>query len=134
MLLHTDLARYSDALPYLAWAQDAARENNDPDLAAHVLACRSFLTSFSGGSPAVAADFAEAAVTASVDGRVSPTTRGCVAAISSRQFAVLGDEREVARVRRLAQAALPTNAAAARRLWAEVVAVTPPSSRSSPSR
>jgi hypothetical protein len=46
-------------------APEVARENNDPDLAAYLLACRSFLTSFSGGSPAVAA---EAAVTASVDG------------------------------------------------------------------
>lgn len=69
------------------------RENHDPDLAAYVLAGRAFLTQFSGGSPAMAADFAEAAVSASIDGRASPTTCGSVAAISSRQLAVLGDER-----------------------------------------
>ncbi len=240
VLLFTDLARYSDALPYLTLAQDAARENNDPDLAAYLLAGRAFLTSLSGGSPAVAADFAEAAVSASIDGRACPTTRGCVAAVSSEMLAVLGDERgsrtrldtardavaghdpdpawagvgtfdsakatayeggnlvrlgrygdavaaldtalaaleptmhrhrctalidraeahlaadqvdascvdaaaalsiaahtghvlSVARVRRLAEAALPTKAAAARGLWAEVLAVAPISPHSSPS-
>ncbi len=93
VLLSTDLARYCDALPYLALAQDAARENNDPDLAAYLLAGRAFLTSLSGGSPAVAADLAEAAVSASIDGRACPTTRGCVAAASSEMLAILGDER-----------------------------------------
>lgn len=92
-LIGTDQARYSDALPYLALTQKAARENNDPDLTAVVLACRAFLTSFSGGNPVIAADFAEAAVNASIDGTTSPTTRGWVAAVYSEQLAVLGDER-----------------------------------------
>lgn len=93
VLLLADLACYSDALPYLAMAHDAARENDDPDLTAVHLACRAFLTSFSGGSLAVAADFAEAAVTASIDGAASPITRRWVAAVSSEQLAALGDER-----------------------------------------
>ncbi|MGH3907634.1 MAG: hypothetical protein ACRDTE_26165 [Pseudonocardiaceae bacterium] len=93
-LLGTDLARCSDALPYLALAQDVARKNRDPDLAAVVLACRAFLTGFSGGSPVRAADFAEAAVNVSIDDGASPTTRGWVAAVSSEQLAVLGDERQ----------------------------------------
>lgn len=92
-LLFADLGRYSDALPHLALAQDVARESDDPDLAAVLLACRAFLASFSGGSPAMAADFAEAAVSASIDGQASPTTRGWVAAVCSEQLAVLGDER-----------------------------------------
>lgn len=93
VLLFADLARYSDALQDLALAQDAARENDDSDLAAVLLASRAFLTSFSGGSPAMAAEFAEAAVSKSIDGQTSPTTRGWVAAVSSEQLAVLGDER-----------------------------------------
>jgi tetratricopeptide (TPR) repeat protein len=93
VLLFADLGRYSESLPYLALAQDVARQNDDPDLAAVLLAGRAFLTSFSGGSPAVAADFAEAAVSASIDGKASPTTRGWVAAVSSEQLAVLGNER-----------------------------------------
>lgn len=92
-LLLADLARYSDALPYLALAQNAAREYGDPDVTAVVLACRSFLASFSGDSPVRAADFAEAAVNASIDGEAGPTTRGWVAAVCSEQLAVLGDER-----------------------------------------
>ncbi|MGH3942575.1 MAG: helix-turn-helix domain-containing protein [Pseudonocardiaceae bacterium] len=93
VLFLADLARYSDALPYLDLAQDTARENSDPDLTAVVLACRAFLTSFSGGSPGLAAEFAEAAVTASIDGGAGTTTRGWVAAVASEQLAVLGDER-----------------------------------------
>lgn len=234
MLLYSDLERYAEALPYLDVAQDAARENDDPDLAALVLVCRAYLTQFSGGSPALAAEFADAGVSVSINGAARPTTRGLAAAISSRQLAVLGDERGsrtrldiareamagyepdpagtevctfdptmvtyyesgnlvklgrygdalavcetvlaeleptlhrnrcaallnraeahlasgqvdagcadalaaldiamhteyghgLARVRRIAQAALPTNADAARRLWAEVLGVTPPS-------
>ncbi|MBV9141586.1 MAG: hypothetical protein JO115_11825 [Pseudonocardiales bacterium] len=191
MLLYSDLDRYSEALPYLDLAHDASQENDDPDLAALVLVCRAYLTQFSGGSPALAAEFADAGVSVSIDGAARPTTRGLAAAISSRQLAVLGDERGsrtrldaareamagyqsdpagtevctfdptmvayyesgnlvklgrygdalaalsiavhtqyghgLARVRRIAQAALPTNAAAARRLWAEVLGVTPPS-------
>lgn len=92
-LLLADLARYSDALPYLALAQKAARQYGDPDVTAVVLACRSFLTSFSGDSPQRAADFAEAAVYASIDGGAGPTTRGWVATVCSEQLAVLGDER-----------------------------------------
>ncbi len=241
VLLLADLACYSDALPYLAMAQEVARENHDPDLTAVILACRAFLTSFSGGSPAVAADFAEAAVNASIDGRASPITCGWVAAVSAEQLATLGDERgsrtrldtardaiaghepdpawagvgtfdsakatayeggnlvrlgrygdavdaldkalatleptmhrhrctalidraeahlaanqvdascvdataalsiavrtehmlSIQRVRRLAEAALPTKATAARRLWTEVLAVAPTSPHSSPSR
>lgn len=241
VLLFADLGRYSDALPYLALAQDIARVNDDPDLAAVLLASRAFLISFSGGSPAAAADLADAAVGASIDGRASPTTRGWVAAVSSEQLAVLGDERgsrtrldmardavaadesdpawagvgtfdfakatayeggnlmrlgrygdaiaaldtalatleptmhrhrctalidraeahlaagqvdascvdaavalniavhtehvlSIARVRRVAEAALPTKTMAARRLWAQVLAVTQPSPNSSPSR
>ncbi|MGH3932898.1 MAG: helix-turn-helix domain-containing protein, partial [Pseudonocardiaceae bacterium] len=42
VLFLADLARYSDALEYLALAQDAAQENSDPDLTAVVLACRAF--------------------------------------------------------------------------------------------
>jgi hypothetical protein len=91
-LLGTDQARYAHALPYLALAQDAAHENKDSDLTAVALACRAFLTSFSGGSPKEAADLAEAAVHTSANG-ASPTTRGWVAAVSSEQFAILGDER-----------------------------------------
>jgi len=56
--------------------------------------CQAFLTSFSGGSPTVAADFAEAAVNVSIDGWASSTTRGWVAAVSSEQLAVLGEERQ----------------------------------------
>lgn len=93
VLLLADLARYSEALPYLALAQGAARNNDDPDLAAVLLACRAFLTSFSGGSAVAAADYAEAAVSVSIDGQASPTTRGWVAAVSSEQLAILGDER-----------------------------------------
>ncbi len=241
VLLLADLARYSEALPYLTLAQDVARDNDDPDLAAVLLAGRAFLTSFSGGSAVTAADLAEAAVSVSIDGRASPTTRGWVAAVSSERLAVLGDERgsrtrletahdvvarhepgsawagvgtfdsakatayeggnlmrlgryrnaiaaldaalaaleptmhrhrctalidraeahlaandvdascvdataalsiamhtehvlSIARVRRVAEAVLSTKAAAARRLWADVLAVTPTSSHSSPSR
>jgi transcriptional regulator with XRE-family HTH domain len=94
VLLFADLARCSDALPYLTLAQDAARENGDPDLTAALLAGRAFLTSFSGGSPAAATDFAEAAVNVSIDDGASPTTRGWVAAVSSEQLAVLGEERQ----------------------------------------
>ncbi|MGH3913614.1 MAG: helix-turn-helix domain-containing protein [Pseudonocardiaceae bacterium] len=93
VLLFADLARYSDALPYLTLAQNAARENHDPDLTAVLLAGRAFFTSFSGDSPAVAADLAEAAVNVSIDDGASPTTQGWVAAVSSEQLAVLGDER-----------------------------------------
>jgi transcriptional regulator with XRE-family HTH domain len=92
-LLFTDHVHYAAALPYLALAQDAARENGDPDLTAVILACRAFLVSFSGGNPTTAADFADAAVDASIDG-ASPTTRGWVAAVSSEHFAILGDERQ----------------------------------------
>src|SRR5262249_17895514 len=92
ILLFADLARYSDALPYLNLAQDVARDNDDPDLAAVLLAGPAFLTSFSGGTPAMAAELAEAAVNKSIDSHAGPTTRGWVAAVSSEQLAVLGDE------------------------------------------
>lgn len=42
VLLFADLGRYSDALPYLTRAQDIARQNDDPDLAAALLAGRAF--------------------------------------------------------------------------------------------
>lgn len=59
----------------------------------------------------------------------------CVDAAAALSIAVHTEHvLSVARVRRLAEAALPTKAAAARRLWAEVVAVTPTSAHSSPSR
>jgi hypothetical protein len=47
-VLYNDLERYAEALPYLDLAQDAARENDDPDLAVLVLVCRAFLTNLSG--------------------------------------------------------------------------------------
>lgn len=59
----------------------------------------------------------------------------CVDAAAALSIAVHTEHvRSVARVRRVAEAALSTGAAAARRLWTEVLAVTPTSSHTSPSR
>lgn len=93
VLQGVDLGRGTEAERFLALAQDAAKENEDSDLAAVVLACRAFLTSFNGGSPTVAADFADAAVQVASCDTTSTTTRGWVAAVSSEHFAVVGAER-----------------------------------------
>jgi hypothetical protein len=54
---------------------------------------------------------------------------GCTDALTALAIAMHTEYGHgLARVRRVAQAALPTNAAAARRLRAEVLGVTPPSS------
>jgi len=92
-LLGVDLGRRTEADRFLTLAQDAAKENEDSDLAAVVLACRAFVTSFDGGSPTVAAEFADAAVEVASRDLTSMTTRGWVAAVSSEHFAVVGDER-----------------------------------------
>jgi hypothetical protein len=56
---------------------------------------------------------------------------GCTDALAALSIAVYTQYGYgLARVRRLAQAALPTHAAAARRLWAEVLGVTSPSTPS----
>lgn len=61
-LLGADLGRKNEAERFLALAYDAAKENEDADLTAVILACRAFLKSFNGGNPIVAAEFADAAV------------------------------------------------------------------------
>jgi hypothetical protein len=59
----------------------------------------------------------------------------CIDAAAALSIAVRTEHvLSIARVHRLAEAALPTKAAAARRLWVEVLAVTPTSAHSSLSR